>query len=85
MIRVLVRPRVPYVSRVCPGSPRCLFTGRNTVPLLHCPLVNRETRNTGGEANSVHVLWAFLLTVKRDTRRERTNRLRNSWGAVRES
>ena len=21
----LVRPRVPYVSRVCPGSPRCLF------------------------------------------------------------
>ena len=22
-----VRPRVPCVSRVCPGSPRCLFTG----------------------------------------------------------
>ena len=23
----LVRPRVPCVSRVCPGSPRCLFAG----------------------------------------------------------
>jgi len=22
-----VRPRVPCVSRECPGSPRCLFTG----------------------------------------------------------
>ena len=25
-----VRPCVPCVSRVCPGSPRCLFTGTNT-------------------------------------------------------
>ena len=27
-----VRPCVPCVSRVCPGSPRCLFTGSNTAP-----------------------------------------------------
>jgi hypothetical protein len=30
----LVRLRVPCVSCVCPGSPRCLFTG--TVPVLRC-------------------------------------------------
>ncbi len=28
----LVRPRVPCVSRVCPGSPRCLFIGTVCVP-----------------------------------------------------
>ncbi len=26
------------VSRVCPGSPRCLFTGTCTVPGMHSPL-----------------------------------------------
>ena len=25
--------------------------------------------------------WAFLLTVKRDTQKERTTKSRNSWGA----
>ena len=30
----LVRPRVPCVSRVCPGSPRCLFTGTGIVSYI---------------------------------------------------
>ena len=36
VIRVPACARVSRVSRVCPGSPRCLFTG--TVPILTNPI-----------------------------------------------
>ena len=35
MIRVPVCARVSCVSRVCPGSPRCLFTGTPYGSLAH--------------------------------------------------
>ena len=39
-------------------------------------LVNSETRHRGSEQPSLK--WAFLLTVKRDTQKERTTKSRNS-------
>ena len=34
MVRVPLCVRVSRVSRVCPGSPRCLFTGKKTVSVI---------------------------------------------------
>ena len=36
-----VRPRVPCVSRVCPGSPRCLFTGTPPVSFYRSKWITR--------------------------------------------
>ena len=36
VIRVPARARVSRVSRVCPGSPRCLFTGKEQYAVVPC-------------------------------------------------
>ena len=50
-----VRPCVPCVSRVCPGSPRCLFTGKGGL---------REVLNFASVCRDLPGYWVFFLYKK---------------------
>ena len=52
--------------------------GRPTWQVARCQACN--TQSDEAQATAIR-FWAFLLTVKRDTQKERTTKSRKSWGA----
>ena len=68
MIRVPVCARVSCVSRVCPGSPRCLFTG--TVPAppgVFLPVLYLYC--TGNRYSTGKATWDQMSRSMRDSAR----------------